>query len=298
MNLPDLAFIDVARPLEVEAVEGGRGTAEFTFAPDAGGLRADVSEDNEASLHGRPADDIQEMIERKASLARWVPFAEKAFEHRGLRYPFSIDASGGSLEVAAGMTTLAVASARLAESVGFGNPVASQFEKRAFRALHKLLGGWGVCVGSPRVEKNLGAEKTIRKYRALLLAHEQGGHWPEEFSTNGDNGADGLLILGRGWGGPVVFYQSKNSKFELKGHAEEFARIPAITQDWFGRRVNLHRRVIPVVALNTVLTLEAKERIYEERGESGVHILDAVDILAAEYADVNHVTMKPDCQVF
>ena len=53
-----------------------------------------------------------------------------------------------------------------------------------------------------------------------------------------------------------------------------------------------------MLALNTVLTIELKEKIYMERGElHGVHMIDAVDILAAENVASTHVTMQTDCVV-
>jgi hypothetical protein len=55
--------------------------------------------------------------------------------------------------------------------------------------------------------------------------------------------------------------------------------------------------VIPVLALNTVLSIDLKERIYAERGEQGVHIVDAVDIFAAEHLDDEHKTLKCSCLV-
>ena len=124
------------------------------------------------------------------------------------------------------------------------------------------------------------------------------GHWPVDFGPNGDKGADGFLILGRSWGGPIAFYQSKNTGFDLESHPEEFSRIPSIAEDWFGKKVNTSRRIIPILALNTVLTIDLKEKIYMERGEfHGVHIIDAVDILATENLPANHPIWRQECLV-
>ena len=86
-----------------------------------------------------------------------------------------------------------------------------------------------------------------------------------DFARSGDHGADGFIILGRGWGGPIVFFQAKNTNFNLKDPPEEFSRIPEVLQDWFGRRWNQHRAIIPVLAVNSVLTLEMKADIYQAR---------------------------------
>jgi hypothetical protein len=297
MALPDLSFIDEVRALEVEAVDTGRSTSEFTLAPGPANFVADVREDDQEALHGRPVDDVLELGERLKDLPRYVDLARSAFQQRGLTYPFEIDESRQALAVMPGLGEFAAKVADLSRVVRCGNPAAAKFEKRAFRALHRLIGGWGVCVGSPRETPDMGAERTIRRYRSWLLSHEQGNYWPADFSPNGDNGADGFVILGRGWGGPVAFYQSKNTGFDLESHPEEFSRIPSIAEDWFGKKMNAGRRIIPVLALNTVLSIDLKERIYAERGEQGVHIIDAVDILAAENVAPAHVTLHPACSV-
>ena len=215
-----------------------------------------------------------------------------AFQQRGLTYPFEIDESHQALTVNLGQIHLASNVADLSRVIRRGNPDAAKFEKRAFRALHKLVGGWGMCVGSPRETRRWGRRRLSRHYRSQLLPHEQGTAWPTDFSPNGDGGADGFLILGRGWGGPIAFYQSKNTGFDLESHPEEFSRIPSIAEDWFGKKINAGRRILPVLALNTVLTIDLKERIYAARGEfHGVHIIDAVDILAAENLAPTHVTL-------
>lgn len=294
----DLSFIDEARALEVEAIDTGRSTSEFTFAPGQTSLAGEIGESDEEPLYGLPVDDMLELDERLKQLPRYIEIARTAFMQRGLTYPFEIDDSRQSLTVRAGLEPFASSVAALSRVIRHANPDASKFEKRAFRALQKLIGGWGVCVGSPRATPGMGAERTIRHYRSLLLPHEQGSQWPEDFSPNGDNGADGFLILGRRWGGPVAFYQSKNTGFDLQSHPEEFNRIPSIAQDWFGKKVNLGRHVIRVLALNTVLTIDLKEKIYAERGEqSGVHIIDAVDILAAEEVAPTHPTFQSACIV-
>jgi len=297
MALQDLSFIDEMRALEVEAIDLGRSTSEFTLAPGPANFTGEVGEGEEEALHGRPVDDVIEIDERLQNICRYVDLARLAFQQRGLTYPFEIDASGQSLAVYPGKKQFALEVAQLSRIIRQGNPEASRFEKRAFRALQKLMGGWGVCVGSPRESERWGAERTIRYYRSLLLDCEQAGHWPSDFSPNGDKGADGFLILGRGWGGPIAFYQSKNTGFDLESHPEEFSRIPSVAEDWFGKKINAGRRVIPVLALNTVLSIDLKERIYAERGEQGVHIVDAVDIFAAEHLDDEHKTLKCSCLV-
>lgn len=299
MPLPELSFIDEARALEIEAVEGGRGTSEFAFAPQSSNFDVVVGEGNDEALHGRPVDDIMELRERLEGLPRYVELARRAFEQRGLTYPFAIDDSRSSLGIIPGRRVEALQVARLSAMSRQGNPVASQFEKRAFRALHQWVAGWATCIGAPREEQGLGAEKTIRLFRHHLLPTERDDCWPEDFHRNGDHGADGFIILGRGWGGPVIFYQSKNTGFDLEAYPEEFARIPGITEDWFGRKLTEGRRIIPVLALNTILTIELKERIFAERGQDhGTHILDAVDILAAETVPPTDRTRRSDCLVF
>jgi len=297
MAFLDLSFIDEARAVEVEAVDAGRSTSEFTLAPGPANFEGDVGEGNEEMLLGRPVDDVLEVGERLKDLPRYIDLARLAFQQRGLTYPFELDDSRQALQVSLGLSQFASKVANLSRVVRHGNPDAAKFEKRAFRALHRLIGGWGVCVGSPRETAEMGAEKTIRQFRSWLVPHEQGSQWPADFSPNGDNGADGFLILGRGWGGPVAFYQSKNTGFDLWSHPEEFSRIPAIAEDWFGKKMNAGRRIIPVLALNTVLSIDLKERIFAERGEHGVHIIDAVDILAAENVAPAHITLQPACFV-
>ena len=298
MALPDLSFIDDGRLVEVEAIDTGRSSCEFTLAPGPVNFDDTIGENEEESLHGKPVDDVIELDERLRDLKRYVEFARMAFQQRGLQYPFEVTESGESLAIAKGQEELALQAAELSRIVRQGNPEASKFEKRAFRAAQKLIGGWGVCVGSPRETKGMGAEKSVRHYRSLLLPHESGPSWPADFGPNGDHGADGLLILGRGWGGPIVFYQSKNSGFDLEVYPNELGRVPSIAEVWFGKKINIGRRIIPVLALNTVLTIELKEKIYEERGEmSGAHILDAVDILASERVSATHCTRECGCIV-
>lgn len=103
----------------------------------------------------------------------------------------------------------------------------------------------------------------------------------------------------RATGGPILFYQAKNSTFDLKEHPEEFGRIPEILHDWFGRRWNQSRCVVPVLATNTVLTLEMKDRIFTARGSAvGTHLIDAVDIVCAEFTDDQHACRRHDCSVY
>lgn len=298
MATTDLSFIDESRALEVEAFDNGCCTSEFTLAPGPTNFSADIGEGNEEAIHGRPIDDVIETDERLKNLPKYVELARRAYAQRGLTYPFEIDDSRQSLSFNPTMTALAKKVAELSRIIRLGNPDATKFEKRAFRALQTLIGGWGVCVGSPRATSGIGEEQAIHQFRDLLLEHEKGTHWPERFGRNGDRGADGFIILGRGWGGPIAFYQSKNTGFDLEAYPEELARVPSILQDWHGKKVNSGRRIIRILALNTVLSIELKESIYEDRGEElGVHIIDAVDVLAAEETPSTHITRLQECRV-
>ena len=127
---------------------------------------------------------------------------------------------------------------------------------------------------------------------------EKGGFTRDRHSKNGDYGADGFLVLGRLWGGPVVYFQAKNSSFELEDYANELGRVPEILNDWFGVYLNQRRFVIPVCALNTIMTIELKERNFQARGLTAFHVLDAVDVLAADLCDPEHELMKPACKIF
>jgi len=291
MSFPDLSFIQTARALEVEAVEGGRVLSEFSLDPDA------AANSEEARVLGRAVDDIDEIEERARALQEYVGHARRAFEQRGLTYPFDMSSAGDSLDVLPGHKPMALQVAELSGIVSQGLPVAKDFEKRAFRALQGLVGGWGVCVGAPR-DDGRGPEDGIRRFRGLLQPWEFGQDWPAAFPASGDNGADGFIVLGRGWGGPVFFFQSKNTSFSLKSFPEEFARMPEVLDDWFGKRLNQRRTVVPVCGLNTVLTVELKERIAEARGPLAGHIVDAVDILGVEVGTVDHPLRLPGCMIF
>lgn len=292
MSFPDLSFIDTARRFEVEAVEGGRALNEFSMDPESG------VNSEEVRVLGKAVDDIEETSERIQTLQEYVPHARSAFQQRGLTYPFDTSVAGDSLDVLPGHAETAGRVADLSGTVSQGKAVAKEFERRAFRALHILLGGgWGVCVGAPR-DDGLGPEAAIRRFRGLLEPWEQGQDWPAAFAHSGDHGADGFVVLGRGWGGPVVFFQSKNTSFSLKDFPEEFARMSEVFNDWFGRRVNRYRTVVPVCALNTVLTIEQKERIAEARDPLSGHIVDAADILGAELGSVEHPLRLGGCTLF
>jgi hypothetical protein len=292
MSAIDLSFVEEARVLEVEAVEGGRPASEFTFAP------AWSENDEELPVVGRAVDYALETEERLRLVREYVPYACRAYNQRGLTYPFKPTAAGDSLEVTPGGERLAKRVAELSGMIGKSAPVAKHFEEVGFRALQKLIGGWGACVGAPRRGRGLGAERAIRRFRGYLTECESGDQWPEDFAPNGDHGADGFLILGRGWGGPIVFYQAKNTNFRLDDHPEEFARIPAICLDWVGVRHTQQRSVIRVFASNTVLTLEKKHEIYTARGDSGAHMIDAVDIAMVEFTRANSRLRRQACQVF
>ncbi len=96
MSLTDLSFIDTARRIEVEAIEGGRALSEFTLDPESGG------NDEEVRVHGKAIDDIEEGAERRRVLQEYVPHARSAFQQRGLTYPFHVSGADDSLEVLPG----------------------------------------------------------------------------------------------------------------------------------------------------------------------------------------------------
>jgi hypothetical protein len=288
----DLAFVESARQLEVDAMEGGRPLNEFTVDP-----RAENASDEEVPIMGRSVDDAEETAERVALVRQFLPYARAAYCQRGLAYPFQESAAGDSFEVVPGQERTASRAAELSSMIRKGQPISKRFEEIAFEALQRFVGGWGWCVGAPR-NNGRGAKHAIEEFRSELQKWESGDSWPTDFAKNGDHGADGFVILGRGWSGPILLYQAKNTNFELKDHPEEFARMPEILHDWFGRRWNQHRAVLPVLATNSVLTMEMKDGIYEARGDAGVHMLDAVDILCAEFADAQHWTRRQHCIVY
>jgi hypothetical protein len=290
MTFPDLSFIQTARELETEAVEGGRALSEFTF--DSG----ESGSDEEAQILGRSVDDVEETTERVRALQEYISHVRMAFHQRGLVYPFDVSSSGDSLEILPGFKDPAHRVAQLSSIVGQAIPAAKDFESRAFKALQKVFGGWGVCVGAPR-QSGEGPEKSIRKFRELLQGWETGPNWPAHYASSGDNGADGFILIGRSSGGPIVFFQSKNSSFSLKNFPEELARMSDILDDWFGRRMDHHRVIIPVCAFNTVLTLQLKERIVEARGSMACHLVDAVDIVCAELGAEGHPLRLGECKV-
>jgi hypothetical protein len=291
MTLPDLSFVHDARQLEVEAIEGGRPLNEFTLDPQ-------LSEnDEEIPLFGRSVDDAEETEERARSLRSFTEHARAAYRQRGLSYPFQISSSRDSLEILPGHRRLAVESAKLSSMIGIGKSTAKEFEEKAFRALHTLVGGTGFCVGAPRRNRK-GPKHAIKQLRELLHPWEYASRWADKLPRSGDQGADGFLFLGRSWGGPIIFYQAKNTNFSLTDFPEEVARMSQIHFDWLGKRYNQIRHIIPVLALNTVLTIDMKEQIFQERGGFGMHIFDAVDILCAEFTDPTHAIRESRCVVF
>ncbi len=291
MSFPDLSFVPIARELEVEAVDGGRALSELTLDP---GVAVDGED---APVLGRSVDDAEEIQERTEAVKKYQDYARMAFRQRGLPYPFQATASGDSLEVLPGAKPMARRTAELSLMVGKGNEVAEDFEKTAFNTLQALAGGWGVCTGHPRKQRG-GPEKAIRRFRELLDPWETGDEWPAVFNKSGDHGADGFVVLGRSWGGPIFFFQAKNVNFGLKGFPEEFGRMSEVLNDWFGKRMNRYRRVVPVLAVNTVLTLENKAAACEATGEHGLHFIDAVDILCLEFGAPGHRCRKLECIIF
>ena len=290
MSFPDLSFIETARALEIEAIEGGRALSEFSLDPDIPATPED------ARVLGRPVDDAEEVSERVRALEEYISLARVAFQQRGLIYPFAPSAAGDSLDILPGHKDRARQVAELSRIVSLSHPVSKEFERRAFKALQSLVGGWGVCVGAPR-DDGRGPQEGIKRFRSLLEVWETGTDWPASYASSGDNGADGFVVLGRGWGGPVVFFQSKNCSFSLKNFPEEFARMSEVFVDWFGKRVDHGRTIIPVCAMNTVLTVQIKERIAEARGPFRGHMIDAVDILGTEVSGIDDALRRPVCTI-
>jgi hypothetical protein len=286
-----MGFVDEGRRLEVEALEGGRSSNEFTLAP------AEIGHSEDQSVFWTPADDAIETEERLSLIGPYLEHARLAFSQRGLVYPFHASADNCSLEVLPGLEGLARRVGYLSSILGLGSSSAQEFEKTSFSALQKLVGGWGACVGSPRND-HTGPERAIHRFRDLMRPWEKGGFLRDRYSSNGDYGADGFLVLGRLWGGPIVYFQAKNSSFELDEYANELARVPEILKDWFGVYLNQRRQIVPVCALNTVMTIELKERMFQARGTAGFHVLEAVDVLASDLCDPEHELMKPSCTIF
>lgn len=272
---PDVSWIQDGRALEVEAVDPGRSSFQIMAAPPSG------TSPEEESVVLTDVGDVQGIEQRIDRLSRYVPHAREAFEDRGLAYPFSISNNKDSLQVTPGLESTARKVAELSEMVAYGGQVAKEFEVRATKALHRLVGGWAVCVGAPRRQKEQfgGLEKAIRGFRAMLRK-EVGEHFPLPCAPSGDDGVDSFFILGRDWAGPLLFLQSKNSVFSIKDIPQEFSRRLDICLNWFGKHIGLGRAVIPVYAVNSVLTHEMKERIYA--AGSGCHVIDAVDIIVGE----------------
>ena len=272
---PDVSWIQEGRSLEVEAIAPGQSTARLMGTPSQGTV------DEEASVVMSEVSEIQDVESRVRLLEVYVPHARQAFRDRELRYPFTNVAYGSSLTVLPGSMELAKSAAELTELVSRGGPSAKEFEVRATRALRRLVGGWAVCVGFPREDTELygGMEKAVMGFRKLL-EKERGDFLPDCWPPGGDDGLDAIFLLGRSWGGPLVLLQSKNSSFEIKHLPTEFLRMSDICHTWFGRPIAKGRAVVPVYAVNSVLTHEMKECVYAAGNEC--HIIDAVDILLAE----------------
>jgi hypothetical protein len=271
----DVSWIQDARALEVEAVNPGASSTQLAATPSLG-----IASDEEDVMMSE-VDDVQDIEGRIGLAPRYVPHAREAFEDRGMTYPFEISDYKASLVVIPGFEELAANAARLSEMVTRGGATAKEFEVRATQALHRLIGGWAACVGAPRkhAAQYGGLEKAIRGFRAML-DKERGDYFPSPCAAGGDDGLDAVFILGRSWGGPVVFLQSKNSSFCIKDIPQEFARQQDICHKWFGRRIGDGRAVIPVFAVNSVLTHAMKEQIHAAGWRC--HVIDAVDILLAE----------------
>jgi hypothetical protein len=275
----DLSWVQTGRELEVECIDGGRSTSEFTFAP----LDLDPDNEEEQTVNERPVDDADKTEERARTIQRYVPYAQKAYLERGLVYPFRVSDSGESLTVlpGSGMREMAKKTAHLGRIISRTGTPSKEFESRGFNALYSFLGGIGTCVGAKR-ERIAGPEKAVREFRKSLFEHERGGIVEAKYPKNGDLGADGFIILGRPWIGPLIFYQSKNTPFDFRTFPPEFSRVPAIVASWFGRRIHQQRPIISAYASNTLLTIAAREEIFTKQGSAAVMIIDAADILRAE----------------
>lgn len=280
----DVAFIQDGRLLEVEAFEPGRRSNQLAALPDEGlpSLAAD--------------DDIVETEERIKTVETYLPYAQSAFDDRDLKYPFRRSLEGDSLRPIEGMEPFAKKCSELSALVGKNNSqgrLAKLFERRAVEALHRFLGGWAVNVGAPR-DNGFGPKRAVRQFRQML-SNEGGDFVRSSYPRNGDLGADALWILGKTWGGPVVFFQAKNCAFSIREIPEEFHRPADVLFDWFGRSIAQCRTVIRVYAVNSLLTNRFKDRAYQA-GSGGpcIHVLDATDILAAEELPSNYKDLRDE----
>ena len=273
----DLSWIPIGRNMEVESIDGGRASNEFTLGPSDSG----IENDEELPVNLRAVDDAEETEQRVKSIEKYVPYAQRAYAERGLSYPFRKSDSGDSLVVlpSAQMRDLAVKTVDLNRIISTTGGAQRNLEKRGFNALHTYLGGVGACVGASRVGRT-GPKRAVEQFRTLLLDHERGDHH-DQYPANGDLGADGFIVLGRPWVGPLIFYQSKNTPFDMREFPAEFSQVNGIGK-WFGRALHRQRPIFSVFAANTLLTMAARESIFETQGNSAVMIIDAADILAAE----------------
>src|SRR5262249_5335398 len=110
-----------------------------------------------------------------------------------------------------------------------------------------------------------------------------------QYPPAGDLGADAIWILGKEWGGPIVYLQAKNSAFSIRALPPEFHRVRDILHEWFGRRMD-SRALVKVYAVNTLLTKQLKERASSAGSE--LHLLDAADILGAENLTADYQTLR------
>jgi hypothetical protein len=276
----DVTFIQDGRLLEVEAFDSGRRSNQIAAVAAEGLLAAD--------------DDIVETEERIQTVATYLAYAQTAFDDRDLKYPFRRSLEGDSLRPLEGLEAFAKRCSELSDLVGKNNSedrLAKSFERRAVEALHRFLGGWAVNVGAPRDDRS-GPKRAVRQFRQML-GNDGGDFLRSSYPKNGDLGADALWILGKTWGGPIVFFQAKNCAFSIRDVPEEFHRASDILFDWFGRQIAQCRTVIRVYAVNTLLTNEFKVRAYQA-GSGGpcIHVLDAADILAAEELPSNYKDLR------
>jgi hypothetical protein len=287
MPISDLSFIETGRRLEVETIEGGRVLAEFTNDPQLG------INDEEYALFGRSFDDMIEQSEIMEELPLYESHASKAFRQRGLIYPFRMSDSRTSLEIIPGNKKFSERVAELSAIISRSGKLAKDFEKRAFNTIHRIFGGWGVCVGDPRT-KHKGISSAIERFRKFLKDWEIGNFCCDtQDARTGDRGADGFLFLGRYCCGPIIFFQAKNIAFNPREMPHEFLCLGQIIKDWFGKNIQDERNIIPVYGVNSVLTLEQKSEI-SNLSSLKIVIIDAVDILLSDFF-INQPMHKPKC---
>src|SRR5262249_26986012 len=148
-----------------------------------------------------PLDDVLEKEEQMSIVATYLSYARQAFADRGLLYPFAEGPIGGTLVARRGLEKEATQCADLARIPRLGGRTAKEFELRAVRALHRMIGGWAACVGHPR-QGQTGPKRAVEQFRTLIPNEVGSEH--AVYSRAGDFGLDAVWILGREWGGPII----------------------------------------------------------------------------------------------